>query len=171
VGGNNNRICSNRGVLVDDKMNELIITIPGNPIAKKRPRFARRGKFVTTYNDQESEEGKLRWNIMTQLPQPWTPIKNPIKIITVFYMKRPKSHYGSGKNVNILKNNAPLIHLCKPDLDNLQKMVYDCFNQLVWVDDSLVCETYSRKEYSDNPRIEIIISEAINHGQRAQEGC
>jgi Holliday junction resolvase RusA-like endonuclease len=36
-------------------MNELLITIPGKPIAKKRPRFARRGKFVTTYNDQQTE--------------------------------------------------------------------------------------------------------------------
>jgi phage terminase large subunit GpA-like protein len=37
------------------------ITIPGPPIAKKRPKFARRGKFVTTYNPQDSEEG--RWKV------------------------------------------------------------------------------------------------------------
>ena len=148
-------------------MKELSLSIPGNPIAKKRPRFARRGKSVTTYNAQVSEENNMRRVVMAQLPKMWTPIKNPIKITIIFYMKRPKAHYGSGKYANILKNNAPLIHSSKPDIDNLQKMIYDCFNQLVWSDDSLVCESCTRKEYSESPRAEIIIVEVNEHGARA----
>lgn len=150
-------------------MNKLEIIIPGVPISKARPRFARRGKFVTTYNPQESEEGRMLWEIRHHLPPDWTPLKTPTKIISIFYMKRPKAHYGSGTNSNKLKKNAPIIHISKPDLDNLQKMIYDCFNQIVWVDDSVVCEAYARKEYSDNPRTEIIISEVEEYGQRTQE--
>lgn len=137
------------------------IVIQGVPIAKARPRFARRGKFVATYNPQETEEGRWLWEIKIQLPNNFSPFKNPIKITMYFYMKRPKAHYGTGKNKAILKGSAPLIHITKPDLDNLQKMIYDCFNQLVWVDDSQVCEAYARKEYSENPRTEIIIEEVV----------
>ncbi len=144
----------------------MIITIPGVPISKARPRFYRRGKFVGTYNSQETEEGRMLWEVNRQLPIGWTPFKNPIKITTLFYMKRPKNHYRTGKNSAQLKENAPIVHLSKPDLDNLQKMVYDCFNQIVWVDDSLVCETNARKEYSENPRTEIIVTEVEEYGKQ-----
>jgi Holliday junction resolvase RusA-like endonuclease len=148
-------------------MSEIEIEIPGIPIAKKRPRFARRGKFVTTYNSQETEEGRMLWDIHRQLPPGWSPINAPIKITTNFFMNRPKSHYKSGKNSNTIKNNAPLLHTSKPDLDNLQKMVYDCFNQVVWVDDSCVCESKGKKEYSDTPRTEIIV-EVIQDGEKSE---
>lgn len=144
----------------------ITLCIPGKPIAKKRPRFFRKGTSVGTYNAQETEEGRFMWEVKNQLPKNWTLLKSPIKITTLFYMKRPKSHYGAGKNSNILKNNAPVVHLNKPDLDNLQKMVYDCFNQIVWEDDSIVCECYSRKEYSEIPRTEILITEVTEDGQR-----
>ena len=92
------------------------------------------------------------------------------KIIdTIFYIGRPKHHYGTGKNKRKLKKSSPLLHISKPDIDNLQKMVYDCFNQVVWVDDSLVCETHSRKEYSENPRTEITVME-FRDGTRTEEG-
>ncbi len=44
----------------------LKIIIPGIPIAKHRPRFARRGKKTTTYSDQETEEGLMLWHIKQQ---------------------------------------------------------------------------------------------------------
>ncbi|MCK4525918.1 RusA family crossover junction endodeoxyribonuclease [candidate division WOR-3 bacterium] len=129
--------------------------IPGNPIAKKRPRFARRGKFVTTYNDQETEEGRFLWEIKQQIKR--SPIKGPIKISCIFYMPRPKSHYGTGKNAGKLKLNAPALHTKKSDLDNLEKFVYDCLNHVVWKDDSQIVESIAKKLYSDKPRTEIKI--------------
>lgn len=129
--------------------------IPGNPIAKKRPRFARRGKFVTTYNDQETEEGRFLWEVKQQLKQP--PLEGPIKISCIFYMSRPKNHYGTGKNAGKLKLNAPTLYTKKPDLDNLEKMVFDCLNHVAWKDDSQIVESVARKIYSENPRTEIKI--------------
>lgn len=152
-------------------MDELTLkfVVPGKPIAKKRPRFFRRGKGVGTYNCQETEVGRMLWEINRQLPAGWIPLKSPIQITTVFYMARPKSHYGTGNNKTKLKESSQFQHTSKPDLDNLQKMIYDCFNQVVWVDDSLVCETHSRKEYSENPRTEIIITEVFKDGKGSEE--
>ena len=139
---------------------------PGKPIAKKRPRFARKGKFVITYSDQETEEGRFLWELKNQLSSGWVPLKCPIKITSIFYMKRPKNHYKTGKYSGTLKEMSPILHITKPDIDNLQKMVYDCFNQVVWVDDSLICEVIARKEYSENPRTEITITEVGGDGKR-----
>jgi Holliday junction resolvase RusA-like endonuclease len=135
------------------------ITIPGKPIAKKRPRFARIGKGVRTYNPQESEEGKIRWEAYRQLPQGWEPLGGPIKVAIEFLMPRPKSHYGTGSKINTLKGSAPRKHTLKPDIDNLQKAVYDCLNQVVWNDDAQICEAVATKTYSDRPKTKIIITE------------
>ena len=47
----------------------------------------------------------------------------------------------------------------KPDLDNLEKAIYDSISDAncVWWDDNQVVEHTTRKVYSPNPRIEIKI--------------
>ena len=49
----------------------------------------------------------------------------------------------------------------KPDLDNLEKAVYDSISksEIVWTDDNIIIEHTTRKVYSPNPRIEIEIEE------------
>jgi len=133
------------------------ITIPGQPISKKRPRFARRGNHVVTYNDQMTEESRFLFEFQKR----WLnkPLKGPVCVELVFYMKRPKSHYGTGKNGNIKKKSAPVYHTKKPDIDNLKKFVFDALNQSAWEDDSQIYKVFARKAYSKEPRTEIIIQE------------
>jgi Holliday junction resolvase RusA-like endonuclease len=132
-------------------MNELIINIPGNPISKKRPRFARRGKFVTTYNAQESEEGKFICLMQSQLNghKP-IPAGTPIKLNIRFFMPIPSS-------ISQKKRNLLCAHTKKPDLDNLIKFVKDCFNGIVWNDDSQVSSIEALKMYADNPQTVVTV--------------
>ena len=135
------------------------ITIPGKPISKARPRFARRGKFVVTYNSQETEEGRWLWEAKGQIDQCF---EGPLWVSCHFYMVRPKGHYGTGKNAGKLKASAPQYHTVKRyDTDNLLKWVLDCLNGMAWKDDCQVVELYGIKQYSVNPRTEIKIGEMI----------
>ena len=132
-------------------MNELILKIPGKPISKMRPRFARRGKFVTTYNAQESEEGKFVCLMQSQLKghQP-IPAGTPIKLTVIFYMPIPAS-------MPKKKLKADVQHTKKPDLDNLIKFVKDCANGVLWHDDSQVNNIQASKLYSFSPSTVIIL--------------
>jgi Holliday junction resolvase RusA-like endonuclease len=139
-------------------MKKIKIIIQGQPIAKKRPRFARMGKFVKTYSDQQTEEGKAYMIIAEQMKYHEKFIGVPLRVDTTFYFKRPKSHYGTGKNANILKPSAPKYPITKPDRDNCQKFIYDVCNGLVWDDDSRIVDGTPRKRYdNNNPRTEIEI--------------
>ena len=126
-------------------MNVLTINIPGAPIAKKRPRFARRGKFVTTYNDQQTEEGKFICLMQTQLNghKP-IPTGTPITMEISFYMPFPASMSAKKRKV--------AYHTKKPDLDNMIKFVKDCANGVLWHDDSQVMGIKASKIYSDEPK-------------------
>ena len=130
------------------------ITIYGKPIAKKRPRFVRKGKFVQAYNDQETEEGRFLLAVKNQVTEC---LKTPISITCWLGMPRPKNHYRTGKNSGLLKDNVPYFHSKKPDLDNLLKFVFDCLNGIAWQDDSQIAKINAVKAYSEEPRTFILI--------------
>jgi len=134
------------------------IVIEGKPVAKKRPRFARRGKFVATYSDQETEEGRFLLLAKGQIPGP---MAGPLRVECKFYLPRPKGHFGSGKNAGALKASAPLHHVNKPDADNLAKFCLDVLNGLAWADDAQIVALTGVKVYADDgpPRTEIEIME------------
>ena len=53
----------------------------------------------------------------------------------------------------------------KPDLDNLEKAVYESISKagVVWVDDNIIVEHTTRKVYSPRPRIEIEVEKILWH--------
>ena len=139
-------------------MEPIYIEIHGVPIAKKRPRFARRGKFVTTYNDQETEEGKFILDLRQQF-KGISPLEVPLKLQAEFHMPIPKST--SKKKTEMMLSHA-ICHTKKPDLDNLIKFVKDCCNGEIWKDDSQVCSIQADKYYSHTPKTRIWITEITN---------
>jgi Holliday junction resolvase RusA-like endonuclease len=141
------------------------IIVKGKPIAKKRPRFARRGKFVTTYNDQETEEGKFLLEAKSQVKIMFDS-SEAITIHCRFAMPRPKNHFGTGKNAETLKKNVPYLHTKKPDLDNLIKFVLDCLNGVAWKDDSQIWSIEAYKYYAMKPQTYIEIEgKAVENGR------
>lgn len=136
-------------------MNTLTLQIPGNPISKKRPRFFRRGKFVGTYNCQDTEEGNFRWHIKSQIGEMEPiPKDSPISLTCHFFMPIPESAPKKKKEAMI---NLSLKHLKKPDLDNLLKFVKDCCNGVLWHDDCQVVHVQASKCYHPQPATEIYL--------------
>lgn len=134
------------------------IIIPGPPLAQKRPRFFRRGSGVGTFNPQEAEAGQ--W-LLTALPQIKEKIHGPVVVLAEFFFKRPRSHYGTGRNSDKLKAAAPLFHDVKPDADNLLKFSMDRLRNHAFDDDSKVVIPLPVKRWCDNnPRTEIHIYQA-----------
>ena len=131
------------------------LVIPGKPISKKRPRFARRGKFVAVINDQETEEGRFLWEISRQV-EGHELFEGAIRVVARYYMPIPKST--SKKKRNYMQMDI-IKHTKKPDLDNLTKFAWDCLKGIVWGDDCQVVESDSRKTYDSFPRTELIIME------------
>jgi len=130
------------------------LEIIGDPISKKRPRFYRRGNHVGVYNSQRTEEGKMLALLHDDIKN-IDQITGPIEIKELkFYFKRPKSHYGTGKNADKLKTSAPVYHTKKPDIDNLKKFVLDVLNGQVWNDDAQIVRTLLTEKIwvNDNPR-------------------
>jgi Holliday junction resolvase RusA-like endonuclease len=129
----------------------------GIPKAQGRPRFARMGKFVKTYDPKDSAAYKsnVAAQIVAQKPK-LIERNKAVRLWLSFYLPRPKGHYGK----NGLKEQfKDLPHTSKPDLDNMIKSLKDSLKGIVWYDDSQVCEIESIKRYSERAHVEIIVED------------
>ncbi len=134
---------------------EIKRTILGEPKAQARHRHFTRGTFSGSYDP--SAKSKETFASIIQQEAPKEPISEPIALELVFYMSRPRSHYRSGKNSDMLKDSAPEHHSGRPDLDNLTKFVQDALNKIYYKDDALICQLTAYKLYSERPRTEITL--------------
>lgn len=90
------------------------------------------------------------------ITKPDSLITGPVALCVKVYMQRPKGHYGTGKNAQILKANAPKFCSTKPDLDKVIRAVQDCATGIWFRDDSQVVNyDGSLKLYCESePRVE-----------------
>lgn len=138
-------------------MGKIELTILGDPRAQKRHRSFRRGKFAGTYD--ASTPDKKDFLAVVQDKAPEQPFKGPLTLEIALFMRRPKAHYGTGRNAGRLKDNAEAWHSKRPDLDNCVKFIMDALNGVFWLDDAQVAQLVVAKGYDEKPRTYIEIEE------------
>ncbi len=124
-------------------MREFVI--PGRPVAKKRAKFAIRGKFAQMYNPSKKEQDVTKSVVHSQWRS--SPIAGPVELSVVFHMPIPSS-WSKCKQ----ERHEGLPHISKPDKDNLDKFLYDCMSGIVYADDRQIWRDTSKKIYSEDPR-------------------
>jgi Holliday junction resolvase RusA-like endonuclease len=81
---------------------------------------------------------------------PETPVVGAVWVEFTFYMPRPKSHFGTGKNSKQLKLTTPFLPTGKPDVLKLSRAVEDAMTGIVYVDDAQIVGEHIQKFYADN---------------------
>ena len=133
----------------------LKLVIPGNPIAKSRPRFRRCGNFVQTYDNQAAQMKQIKQN-MVDLCGNYAKQALKYSICIKFYLEP------HGSDIN--KKLWGFVGCTqKNDIDNLIKTIFDCGNGILWDDDSKIVRIKAFKKYSDNPRTEVTVIPLEEH--------
>lgn len=136
---------------------KLILNIEPRP--QSRPRFASRGRFVTTYEDKAMKSWRERCRLLIAHQYMERPVlEGALRAEIRFYIKPPQYISKSKKHqLGLEQESIPVGK--KPDLDNYLKAVLDSANGLLYQDDGQIAEIRAFKRYSTNPRIELIIKE------------
>lgn len=132
-------------------------TVKGNPKPQPRHRHVNRGKFTSTYDPAKKDKASFARMCLREAPI--DPIEEATRVELVFAFARPKSHMGTGRNANKVKPSAPEKHTKKPDIDNLQKYVFDALNGLFWKDDSVIDEVIATKKWAPEGYTRITVTE------------
>lgn len=141
--------------------NRIKLIVYGNPVAQGRPRFSRQGGFVKAYDPIKSKAYKalIRLELQPLLLDPaFTPIDKACCLNLKVFRAVPKSFSKKKREEALLGYIRPTT---KPDTDNYVKGVLDALNGTVLKDDSVVCEIFARKFYSERPRIEVVLEAKI----------
>lgn len=136
---------------------EIVINIPGIPVGKQRPRFARRGKFVKTYTPMRTakyEETVVLYARQTMGRK--EPLAGPLEVDIVFQMPVPLS-WPNKKKADALAGGVYPTN--KPDIDNMIKSVCDSLNGIAWGDDRQIILLIAFEEYSEQPCTRVRVRE------------
>ena len=120
----------------------LHIVVPGQPIGKGRPRFAR-GRTYTPARTKEYEQriGSIARQEMESCSWEITPL--PVKLTVLAQFEIPKSWTQKKKHQALLGEITP----GRPDIDNVAKAVLDALNGIVYDDDAQVTHLVVKKVY------------------------
>ena len=126
----------------------FVIRVPGEIRGKGRPRFARRGKFVTVHSDEKtvSAEGRVQAAAMAAVGQPC--LLGPLKLTVRITVTIPAS-WSQKKQREAM--GGYLWPTGRPDADNALKLLCDALNGIVWKDDAQLVDVRVEKRYGRVP--------------------
>ena len=137
--------------------------VPLHPKTKE-PYRNKNGGIVVSVVDDNPRTKKWRNHVSQTAREEYSGplLTGFVSLECVFYLPRPKGHFGTGANEHRIKPSAPAMPGVKPDVDKLLRAVSDGLTQSrnVYVDDALIVDSIGRKRYG-NPRVEITVKEIV----------
>lgn len=83
----------------------------------------------------------------------------PLSLTAKFILRRPKSHYGTGRNSATLKPTAPTHPTGKPDTTKLLRGAEDALTGIWWGDDAQIVLQVASKCYGEPERCELTVEQ------------
>lgn len=91
-------------------------------------------------------------------PDDWWQYAGPVAVSFTFRRARPKAHYGSGRNADVLKPNAPRWPTTAPDALKLARALEDALTGVAYVDDAQIVDEQIFKRYGP-PGVSVAITQ------------
>ena len=131
----------------------------GEAVGKGRPRFAKRGNFVSTYTPQKTKTYEDEIRMMASAAMGGSePLDTPVTVAIYIRVGIPTS-FSKQKHREALAGIVKPTK--KPDADNVLKCFLDAMNGIVYLDDKQVVNIFLTKVYAETPAVEIMVKEDL----------
>jgi Holliday junction resolvase RusA-like endonuclease len=132
----------------------ISFTVPGQPVAKARPRISTRGGMVRTFTPAKTVgfEGRVAFAAQEAM-RGRNLIEGPVSLSVTVLLPIAQSWSGKKK---LAAQSGNLRPCSRPDLDNYVKAVCDGCNMVVWKDDSQVVNLTASKAYGP-PSVQVVV--------------
>jgi len=143
------------GIATGPRLNEpaVILVVLGIPAPQGSKRHVGNGILVESSKKVRPWRDAVRSTAALARPG-LAPLDGPLRVSMCFTFLRPRSHYRTGRNADLLRDGAPTAPQGTPDLSKLVRSTEDALTDAgVWVDDARVvalnaCKVYAN-EYPD----------------------
>lgn len=133
--------------------------VPGTPAPQGSKKHVGNGVMIESSKHLKPWRARVAWLARQHIRRSHT---GPVKLEMQFYFRRPKRHYGTGRNSDNLKLSAPAMHTQKPDIDKLERAILDALTGIAYIDDSQVVKVVKSKQWrlsqSIDPGVQITVT-------------
>lgn len=138
-------------------MTTVRFTVPGAPQGKGRPRIGKGGEHARMFTPQKTVayEGLIAHAGHAAM-NGRALIEGAVSVVLDIRLEVPAS-WSTRKRVRALAGYE--LPTKKPDIDNVEKAIFDGLNGVVWKDDVQVVDVCKRKRYADAPGVTVEIEE------------
>ena len=137
----------------------LTYMVEGNPVGKGRPRFAKRGNFVSTYTPKKTRDYESVIKDAAKLAMGSSePLETPVTVAIYITVPIPQSYSKKRTEACLSSSEKPIK---KPDIDNIAKCFLDAMNGAVYHDDSQVLTLHITKVYGTVGMVEVMVKEDL----------
>lgn len=134
--------------------------VEGNPVGKQRPRFSRRGKFVSTYTPTKTRDYEsIIKDAAKQAMGSSEPLETPVTVAIYITVPIPQSYSKKRTEACLSGSERPIK---KPDIDNIAKCFLDAMNEIVYLDDTQVLTLHVTKVYGTVGMVEVMVKEDLD---------
>jgi len=133
--------------------------VEGNPVGKGRPKFARRGNFVSTYTPTKTRDYEdLIKDAARKAMGSNELLETPVTVAIYITVPIPQSYSKKRTEACLSGSERPIK---KPDIDNVAKCFLDAMNEIVYKDDTQVLTLHISKVYGTVGMVEVMVKEDL----------
>lgn len=133
--------------------------VEGNPVGKGRPKFARRGNFVSTYTPTKTRDYEdLIKDAARKAMGSNELLETPVTVAIYITVPIPSSYSKKRTEACLSGFERPIK---KPDIDNVAKCFLDAMNEIVYRDDTQVLTLHITKVYGTVGMVEVMVKEDL----------
>jgi len=134
--------------------------VEGNPVGKGRPKFARRGNFVSTYTPTKTRDYEdLIKDAARKAMGSNELLETPVTVAIYITVPIPSSYSKKRTEACLSGFERPIK---KPDIDNVAKCFLDAMNEIVYKDDTQVLTLHITKVYGTVGMVEVMVKEDLD---------
>jgi len=131
-------------------MTTIAFVVPGTPVGKGRPKFARRGNFVSAYTPEKTASYENLVKVKAEEAMQGKPLFEGAVSVEIALFVTPPASWSQKKQREALAGTV--FPVSKPDVDNVLKGIMDACNEIVFKDDKQAVDVKVIKRYSDTAR-------------------
>lgn len=128
-------------------------TVPGQPVGKGRPRVGKVGGFSRLYTPEKTVSYESLVGYSAAQAMAGQPLIDAAVFVTLDIRVQIPASWSKKKQE--LARCGACWPSTKPDIDNVEKALFDGMNGVVWKDDVQVVKVTKQKRYSDQPGVEV----------------
>lgn len=134
----------------------IAFTVPGEPVAKGRPRATTVNGHARMYTPAKTAQYEQLVAVYAAAAMDKAPLmEHPVRLHLGIYCKVPGSWSKKKRTDALAGIERPAK---KPDIDNIVKSLADGMNGIVWVDDSQIVELVCSKHYALEPYVSVKVT-------------